>query len=201
MNVIEERIAALGSSTLIGHFENGSPEWLEARSGIGGSDIGTICGVNPYKTAEELIEKRLSDSKTVLTPSLPMRLGTALEPSIRRLWLEDNAAFLDVVETGTWQSTKNPFWKANPDGIIIYKDGTLGILEIKFSQAAKLSDAWLYQVNWYLMLLGLDNAVLVQLRGNRFLEYDIKADKELQNKMRQAARLFEEITKNGIQPE
>lgn len=201
MNEIEKRIASLGSATLVGHFENGSPEWLEARAGIGGSDIGTICGINPYKTREDLLRDRLSASPTVLVPNLPMRLGTALEPSIRRLWLEDNSAFLDVVETGTWQSTENPYWKANPDGIIVYKDGRLGILEIKFSQAPKLSESWLYQVNWYLMLLGLESAILVQLRGNKFAEYEIKADTELQEKMRRAARLFEEEVNNGIQSE
>lgn len=201
MNETESRIEALGSATLIGHFENGSPEWLAARSGIGGSDIGTICGINPYKSREDLVADRLSDSPTIVVPNLPMRLGTALEPSIRRLWLEDNSAFLDVVETGTWQSTENPFWKANPDGIIVYKDKeqTLGILEIKFSQTPALSKAWLYQVNWYLMLLGLDNAVIVQLRGNKFVEYDISADKELQNTMREAALQFEKEVTNGIQ--
>lgn len=199
MNEIEERIASIGSATLIGHFENGSPEWLEARSGIGGSDIGTICGVNPYKSREDLVQERLSDSPTLLVPNLPMRLGTAFEPSIRRLWAEDNSAFLTVTETGTWQSTENPFWKANVDGVIVYKDGSLGILEIKFSQAPKLSESWLYQVNWYLMLLGLESAVLVQLRGNKFIEYEIKADATLQETMRQAARLFEEEVTNGIQ--
>jgi putative phage-type endonuclease len=199
MNEIETRIESMGFAKLIGHFENGSPEWLEARSGIGGSDIGTICGVNPYKSREDLLQERLSDSTTVLVPNLPMRLGTALEPSIRRLWAEDNEAFLSVVETGTWQSTENPFWKANVDGIIVYKDGRLGILEIKFSQAPKLSDSWLYQVNWYLMLLGLESAILVQLRGNKFAEYEIKADAELQETMKLAARLFEEEVTNGIQ--
>jgi len=199
MNEIEARVESLGSAMLIGTYESGSPEWHAARAGIGGSDIGTILGVNRWQSRQTLLESRLSPPEAPEPPSLPMRLGTAFEPAIRRLWLEDNKQFLTVVETGTWQSIQNPFWKANPDGLIRWNDGEIGILEIKFSQATDLQETWLYQVNWYLMLLGLRRAVLVQCKGNKFVEYSIEANINLQAEMRAAAKLFEEEVKNGIQ--
>lgn len=200
MNEIETRVEALGKGMLIGTYESGSPEWHQARAGIGGSDIGTICGVNRYQTRTELLESRQNGTQSVLEPNLAMRLGTAFEPAIRRLWLEDNSTWLTVVETGTWQSQEHPYWKANPDGLIRWNDGEIGILEIKNSQAPTLSDSWLYQVNWYLMVLGLRRAVLVQCKGNKFIEFSIEANVNIQAEMRAAALLFEKEATNGTLP-
>jgi putative phage-type endonuclease len=200
MNEIETRVEALGKAMLIGTFVSGSPDWHEARAGIGGSDIGTICGVNRYQTREELLKSRQNGTQSVLEPNLAMRLGTAFEPAIRRLWAEDNFQWLHVVETGTWQSQENPFWKANPDGLIRWNDGEIGILEIKNSMVRDMSQSWLYQVNWYLMVLGLRKAVLVQCQGNKFVEYQITADIHIQAEMRAAAKLFEKEATDGTLP-
>ena len=200
MNEIETRVEALGKAMLIGTYESGSPEWHEARAGIGGSDIGTICGVNRYQTRTELLQSRQNGTQSLIEPNLAMRLGTAFEPAIRRLWLEDNYDWLTVVETGTWQSQENPYWKSNPDGLIRWNDGEIGILEIKNSQAPTMSDAWLYQVNWYLMVLGLRRAVLVQCKGNKFIEFSIEANVNIQQEMRAAATLFEKEATNGTLP-
>jgi predicted phage-related endonuclease len=199
MDEIEKRVEDLAKAMCIGYFESGSPEWHVARAGIGGSDIGTICGVNRYQTRADLLKTRQEPAGDVLVPNLAMRLGTAFEAPIRRLWTEDNSQWLHVVETGTWQSLENPFWKANPDGLIRWNDGEIGILEIKNSMAREMSPSWLYQVNWYLMVLGLRRAVLVQCQGNKFVEYSIEADINIQAEMRAAATLFEKEAKNGIQ--
>jgi predicted phage-related endonuclease len=182
---------------LLGHYENGSAEWLAARAGIGGSDIGTICGVNPYKSRDELIAERLNPDHTPITPSMPMRLGTVFEAPIRQIWAEDNWLEATVHETGTWQSLENPFWKANPDGIIRWVNGELSIMEIKFSQAANLVESWRYQVTWYMSLLGLNHALIVQCRGNKIIEHNIKADRLLIDEMRHQAALFERELQNG----
>lgn len=197
MYEVESRIESLGKARLLGHFEHDSAEWHAARAGIGGSDIGTILGVNPYKTRQMLLEERTGLSEGFLEPNLAMRLGTAFEPAIRRVWAEDNWT-TQVTETGTWQSNENPLWKANPDGILKFSDGSLGILEIKNSMAREISQTWVCQVNWYMMLLGLNRAVLVQCKGNKLVEYQLDADLELQNQMRAAALQFERELQNGI---
>ena len=188
---IENEIEQRGNAKVIGHFTNGSPEWLEARAGIGGSDIGTIMGVNPYKSRADLMEERLNPPARPMVPSMPMKLGTALEDGIRNLWASENAGWLQVHETGTWQSLENPFWKANPDGIIEWHDGNLEILEIKYSMRGKLPEAWIHQVNWYCLLLGLEQGIIVQCSGPKLLEHKVRADTALQAEMKKAAKKFE----------
>jgi len=179
MNVKEIEVLNLGQATLVGHFENGSPEWLQAREGVGGSDIGTICGVNNFKTREQLLTEKLDPHFRPEPPSLPMRLGTEFESGIRKLWAEQNSNWLTVYGTGTWQSTKNNAFKANPDGLICWNNDDLGILEIKYSQARELPQSWVYQVNWYLAVLGLQRGIVVQCSGNKFIEHPIVRDQEL----------------------
>lgn len=198
MDEVESRIESLGKARLLGHFEHASEDWHNARAGIGGSDIGTILGVNPYKTRQMLLEERLSGSRGVLMPNLAMRLGTEFEPAIRRVWAEENWHSYSVTETGTWQSNENPLWKANPDGILIANNKNLGILEIKNSMARDLSETWVCQVNWYMMTLGLNFGVIVQCKGNKFVEYPLEGDINLQNDMRAAALAFERELQNGI---
>lgn len=189
MNEVENRIESLGKARLMGRYLSGTPEWHAARHGIGGSTIGTICGVNTYQTRADALESVLGLAEPIV-PNLAMRMGTVFEDGIRKLWSEDNWHRV-VYQTGTWQSLENPFWKANPDGLIRDADGTLSILEIKFSQAQALPQTWVYQVHWYMMLLGINKAVIVQLRGNKMIQHDIDADQSIFDQMRAEAALFE----------
>jgi len=163
------------TATLIGKFTPGSIEWHTARRGVGGSDIGTILGLNPWQSAYRLWAVRTGQITEDSHPSLAMELGTYLEPFIRDTWAKENAPFLTVHETGTWQSNSNPNFKANPDGLIEWADGELGILEIKYSSRFwdELPPAYLAQVNWYLHVLGLKRAVLVALTAGQMREFVI----------------------------
>lgn len=189
MNEVENRVESLGKARIMGRYLSGTPEWHAARAGIGGSTIGTICGVNTYQTRADALQSVLGLAEPIV-PNIPMRLGTAFEDGIRKVWAEDNWHRV-VYQTGTWQSLENPFWKANPDGIIRDADGELSILEIKFSQGQSVPQTWIYQVHWYMMLLGLSKAVIVQCRGNKLIQHDIIADQSIFDEMRAEAALFE----------
>jgi putative phage-type endonuclease len=195
MSKLDEYIEQNGNAKLIGYFENQSNEWLQARAGIGGSDIGTILGVNQYKTRHDLLnEKRFGAPP--LIPNLAMRMGTKFEAPIRELWVENNAQWLEVHETGTWQHKDYPEYKANPDGIIRYRNGQLALLEIKFSQARELPETWYYQTQWYMSLLGLETCILVQCSGNKLLEHKIEHSLDAQTKMFAAAQAFTNEMRN-----
>ena len=131
---ITQKIEALGFGKYLGTFEPNSPEWHEARKGIGGSDIGALMGKSPFKSPFQLWAEKTGQLSDEIEPSMPMKLGTAFEPAIRQLFQEENKDWLTVHETGTWQSKENSLLKANPDGIIEWKDGELGVLEIKFTR-------------------------------------------------------------------
>ena len=155
---IDHQIEQLGSATLLGYFPHASPEWHEARKGVAGSLVGSLMGHNPWRSAYTAYYEYLGElPRESNGPSLAMRLGTAFEKPIQELWLEDNKEWLTAHNTGTWASTRNPQFKANPDAIIEWADGSLGILEIKFSRNPmnELPPHYKDQVMWYLHVLGL----------------------------------------------
>jgi hypothetical protein len=76
---------------LLGVFENGSPEWHEARlSGIGGSEIGTIMGLNPWESAFTLWHKRAGLIETEQLTSMAVRLGNKLETPVLEIFAEEH---------------------------------------------------------------------------------------------------------------
>ena len=67
-------------------------EWLEARSqGIGGSDAGTILGVNPYKGRLELWLEKSGRKPDAFTGNEATRLGQAFERPIAEVYAQSIA--------------------------------------------------------------------------------------------------------------
>jgi putative phage-type endonuclease len=191
----EQLVEDLGKAIMLGRWRSGTPEWHEARNaGIGGSDIGAIIGVNPYKTFEDVLNDKLGTGQEVV-PNMAMKMGTYLESGIRRLWHDENREWLDVYDTGTWQSTTNARWIANPDGLIQWHDGKLGILEIKYT-ARKWDTLPLYyeaQVLWYLNVLGLTKGILVQANGHNLTEWDVELTEDKQKRIVEAVEAFTSV--------
>jgi putative phage-type endonuclease len=199
---ITQKIEALGKAKLLGTFAHGSKEWHDARSGIGGSDIGVIHGKSQYKSPYGLwVEKtgQLPASES----TIPMRLGTALEPAIRQFFVNENKAWLTVHETGTWVSNEYAWAKANPDGIIEWADGTLGILEIKHSATYTdtIPESWKMQVLWYLYLLGLERGVVCAVIGGRYTEFEVSTGDLTFEELLEPVRAFWGFIATGIAPE
>jgi putative phage-type endonuclease len=189
---ITEKIEALGFGKYLGTFEPNSPEWHEARQGIGGSDIGAVMDLNPWKSAYTLWAEKTGLISDQVDPSMPMKLGTAFEAPIRNLFRELNEGWLTVHETGTWQSVANPNLKANPDGIIEWADGKLGILEIKFTRQYwdELPEHYNLQVQHYLEVLGLDKGIVVAVAGGDYKEFEVCKDETLVESMKDAVETF-----------
>jgi putative phage-type endonuclease len=189
---ITQKIEALGFAKYLGTFEPNSPEWHEARKGIGGSDIGAVMNLNPWKSAYTLWAEKSGQIDDSIEPSMPMKLGTAFEPAIRDLFQAENKDWLTVHETGTWASIENPVLKANPDGIIEWKDGKLGVLEIKFTRQYwdELPEHYNLQVQHYLQVLGLDRGIVVAVAGGDYKEFEVSKDESLVESMKTAVEAF-----------
>ncbi|NBR65498.1 MAG: hypothetical protein EBS85_03785 [Micrococcales bacterium] len=176
---IDHLIEQIGSAKLLGYFAHDSEEWHEARKGVAGSLVGSLMGHNPWRSAYTAYHEYLGLlPRESNGPSLAMRLGTAFEKPIQELWVQENSEWLTAHNTGTWASTRNPNFKANPDAIIEWSDGSLGILEIKFSRNPmnELPPHYKDQVMWYLHVLGLDRGVLVAVANGELVEHEIKYD-------------------------
>lgn len=203
MNHDTEEIESNGFARLVGYYENQSPEWHAERAGaIGGSDIAAIMGKSPWKSYYTLWAEKSGLIDDHIEPNMAMRLGTAFEPVIRKLWAEDNAQWLTVTDTGTWASVEHPTWKANPDGIIRWANGNLGILEIKHTSQwwESLPVGYELQVQWYMHLLGLREAVVVAVAGGYWREFAVEYDETLMQEVVAAVALFEHQVANGIEP-
>jgi putative phage-type endonuclease len=189
---ITQKIEALGFAKYLGTFEPGTPEWHEARKGLGGSDIAAVMDKNPYKSAFTLYAEKTGLIDGSIEPSMPMQMGTAFEPVIRDLFVKNNSEWLKVHETGTWSSIEEPRSVANPDGIIEWDDGSLGVLEIKFSRMYwdKLPEHYNLQVQHYLSVLGLKRAVVVAVAGGDWKEFDVVRDDSLVEAMKRRVEAF-----------
>ena len=202
---IDHQIAALGKATLLGYFEHDSVEWHEARKGVAGSLISSIMGHNPWRSAYTAfcevtgLLDRNSDG-----PSMAMKLGTVFESAIRDLWLSENKDWFKAAHTtGTWASNQHPDFRANPDAIIEWADGKLGLLEIKFSRNPmnELPIHYYDQVMWYLHVLGLDRGILVACANGDLVEHEVLYDKDYALELEAKALDWLECVRTGQVPD
>jgi predicted phage-related endonuclease len=201
---IDQQIESLGSAKLLGYFAHDSEEWHQARKGVAGSLVGSLMGHNPWRSAYtayyEYLEQLPRDSNG---PSMAMKLGTVFEQPIQDLWVSENSEWLKAHNTGTWQSTSNPAFRANPDAIIEWLDGSLGILEIKFSRNPmnELPPHYRDQVMWYMHVLGLTKGILVAVANGEMIEHEIDYDPKYAAELEMRALDFLERIETGVAPD
>jgi len=170
---------------------------------VGGSDIGAICGVNPFKTpADVLLEK--VNKNIDLTENQYTHWGIALEDVIAKEVAKSFACKVKKVKAKI--DKKNKFI-ANVDRITISPfDGIKSILEIKTASAhsekkwaksnenATILDVpaeYFYQLQWYLNIYKIDyGQIAVLIGGNDFRLYNFKRDELLFETMSEKAKKF-----------
>jgi len=183
---------------LLGVFESGSPEWHEVRAkGIGGSEVGTIMGLNPWESAYYLWASKTGQIPPKVIDSFPAWLGTELEPFILGPMLNKLHPDWEVFTTGTYQHPTIPFLHANPDGLAKV-DGEWVIVEAKTSRNywPEVPPAYVAQVQHYLNIMGLKRAVIVGLVAMDPVEYWIEADDFEQRVIEQkASEFWDSVTK------
>ncbi len=96
-------------------------EWLRLRkSGIGGSDAGAICGVNPYSSAMKVFQDKTSEAVEE-QDSEAIRIGHDLEEYVAQRFTE--ATGLKVRKSNfMYRSVEHPFMIADVDRLIVGED-------------------------------------------------------------------------------
>ncbi len=112
-------------------------EWLRLRkSGIGGSDAGAICGVNPYSSAMKVFRNKTNE-EVEEQDSEAIRIGHDLEEYVAQRFTE--ATGLRVRRSNyMYRSVENPFMIADVDRVVIGEDAGL---ECKTASAYN-ADKW-----------------------------------------------------------
>jgi len=183
INILEALPDTISDAVYLGTFANQSPEWHRVRAaGIGGSDVGTIVGCNPWESPYTWWAKRKGLIESDIPRNDAMEWGTRLEPAILGRFMDDHPELAVQPDCGTWQHRERGWQIANPDALYQAADGSLGIVEVK---TARYEDAWadgvpVYyrtQVQWYLQTFGLKHAyVVVLFSGSKYREFEIEAD-------------------------
>jgi putative phage-type endonuclease len=198
---MESKVFEFETAVLDGVYENGSDAWHEARVGsIGGSEIGTICGLNRWESAVTLFYKKTGQIESTFEPSLAMELGTALEPFILGQFAKRHPEF-EVFTTGTYRSTVNPAFHANVDGIGVGSD--MVVVEAKYSNDYWIEPpaSYVAQVRWYMFVLGLKRAFIVALCGGSYKEFEVVHDVFEEQVLVSMANKFLKNLEDSVQPD
>lgn len=175
--------------------EEDEQAWLAARTqGIGGSDVGAICGVNNWSSAKQIYFRKVGMFQDESSPSAAalerMHFGHVLEPVVAQEFEARNPAYCCVEADCTFKSNKHPFLLANVDRFVVDLDdlSIVGILECKTANE-NMNSEWAYgqipqsyylQVQHYLFVTGLQHAwISCLVGGNKFYTYDIFYDASL----------------------
>lgn len=198
-----------GQGLHLGSFEPGSQEWHDLRAtGIGGSDVGTICGLNPWQSAFTLWAKRTGKIEEDQSDSEAMEWGRRLEAVILNKFAEQHPELSVIDSPGTFQNKDRAWQLANPDGIAIDQEtGEHIIIEIK---TARYEDDWANgvpeyyrtQVLWYLQTFGFQRAYVAALfSGSKYREFEVLADDfEMQTNLKKVEQ-FRTYLEQNKQPD
>ena len=175
--------------------EENEEAWLAARTkGLGGSDVGAICGVSPFSSAKQIYFKKIGMYEDVVGTNEAakdrMHFGHMLEPVVANEYaLRTGSKLIDI--NCTVAHKDYPWALANIDRLIVDEnDNPIGILECKTTseymnsewESGAILESYIYQLNWYLWILGIEKGAFACLvGGNKFYHYDVYRNDDLIN--------------------
>lgn len=165
--------------------------------GIGGSDISAIMGVNPWKSPLDVYLDKVGESEP-LQDNFPMRLGRAMEVTLRESFAELHESFIEHSTDDLMMIFEDGIFYHHPDGVIenLLSSGLSLLWEAKSSSRY---GAWkvgpppevIAQCQWGLMISELPKCVVSLSLGSReYREFEILPDKSMWAEMAMAASKF-----------
>ena len=159
-------------------------EWLRYRKlGIGGSDAGAICGLNPYVTAMQVYHDKISDTADD-TDNEAMRQGRDLEEYVAQRFMEATGKKVRRANA-IFYNEENPFMLANVDRLIVGEDAGL---ECK-TASPYMADKWKggeipmhYQIQCHHYMAVCDTRawyIAVLIYGKEFKFHKIERDEDI----------------------
>ena len=181
----------------------------ERRTGIGGSDIAAICGMDPDRSAHRVWLEKMGRAPEV-KESGPILRGRAMEPLIVQMWAEETGRQILTtdVKKNTWRHPEKNHFIAHVDATAVdfehgekwpsvgYAEGkSLGLSTFAKTKREGLAAKYYLQGQWYFGVLpanvatfggyAVHNAELWQL-----LHFDIPRDPEIIGQIQQQAEKF-----------
>jgi len=182
-------------------------EWLNLRkNGIGGSDAGAICGLNPYVSAIHVFRDKTSDTVNLMDNEA-MRQGRDLEDYVASRF--SDATGLKVRRSNMmYRSTEHPFMIADVDRLIVGEDAGLECKTASAYNADKWKDDkipahYLAQCYHYMAVTGKKEwYIAVVILGKEFKYAKITWDDSvIQNLITIEERFWNENVLAGVMPD
>lgn len=159
-------------------------EWLRLRkSGIGGSDAGAICGVNPYSSAMKVFRDKTSEVVEELDNEA-VRIGHDLEDYVAKRFME--ATGLKVRKSNyMYRSVEHPFMIADVDRLVVGEDAGLECKTASAYSADKWEDGniplhYVMQCYHYMAVTGKRTwYIAAVILGRQFIYRKLAWDDEL----------------------
>lgn len=184
-------------------------EYRQGQKGIGGSDVSTILGLNPYKSAFSLWLEKTGQAEKSKLENQYIEWGNLLEPVIRSKFASVTGFEVKenpyVLEHDTYN-----FMVANIDGEVFDSEmGEWGVLEIKTAND-RLKNEWLdgppnhyhLQIQHYLAVMEYNYAyVACLIGGNHFVYFKILRDDYVIDKIITAEKEFMRMVEERQAPE
>lgn len=198
-------------------------EWLKNRNrGIGGSEISSVVGCNPYMDNVTLWEIKTGRRKADDISDKPyVRYGTQAETHLRSLFALDFPQYKVMYEeNNSFTNSRYPFAQASLDGWLMDDKGRTGILEIKTTEImragqrdkwkGRIPDNYYTQCLFYLAVMEADFAVLkaqlktdfdgdVRLETRHYHIEHSEVQEDIDYLMQRGAEFWEYV-KNDIRP-
>lgn len=159
-------------------------EWLRYRKqGITGTDVGAIVGLNPYVSAFEVYQDKISDD-IIEFDNESMRQGRDLEEYVAQRFVEDTGMKVQRANA-IYYNEKYPYMLADFDRVIVGQKAGLECKTVSPYSADKWANGkiplhYQMQVQHYLGVSGFDCwYVAALIFGTEFLIRKIERDEEL----------------------
>lgn len=159
-------------------------EWLRLRkTGIGGSDAGAICGVNPYSSAMKIFRDKISE-ETEEQDSEAIRIGHDLEDYVAQRFMESTG--LKVRKSNfMYRNIEHPFMIADVDRLVVGEDAGLECKTASAYNADKWADGniplhYVIQCYHYMAVTGKRTwYIAAVILGRKFIYRRLEWDEEL----------------------
>ena len=159
-------------------------EWLRIRKGyLTGSDVGAVCGMNPYKSAMQVYLDKTSPEIEVIDNE-SMRLGRDLEDYVAGRFMEATGKKVRR-SNAMYVNDQHPFMMANIDRLVMGERAGLECKTASPYQADRWKDGkipeWYYlQCQHYMKVLEMDGWYLAVLIYGKGFQYTyLSRDEEL----------------------
>lgn len=181
-------------------------EWLKQRDiGIGGSDAGIVCNLNPYKSPYTLWAEKTGQVENQFKGNEKTRLGIDLEDYVAQRFCEETGKKVRR-SNYMYQSVENPFMIANVDRLIIGEDAgleckTAGQLSDYDFRNGEIPPSYYVQCQHYMAVLGLKKMYIAILQFQEGLFwFEIERNDDEIIALIENERDFWDLVQNKIPP-